>query len=248
MIILDNNFVMTSTITPSSEAIGYEASTALKDSRLCRFWKTIGATSENCVFNLGSAKAVTYVNIQRHNFTSSATITIQANSSNSWVSPAYSSTAFTVSGITATISFAAKTYQYWRLVVADSTNPDTFLEVGLVYIGSSVAMPVMVTDQTIPRVSNSETDFSVMGQVYGDKRIRYKTAAINFPYVSDTQLTALDTIFEDFDITDPLILIFWEDDLDIEAPLYCILTKGHEPKLAGPNGGWTLSLSFRECK
>jgi hypothetical protein len=106
----------------------------------------------------------------------------------------------------------------------------------------------MTPDQIIPRVSNGEVDFSVMGQAYGDRRIRYKTAAINFPYVTDAQLAALDAIFEDFDITDPLILIFWEEDLDVEPPLYCVLTKGHEPKIAGSNGGWTLSLSFRECK
>ena len=244
-----NNVITAASITSSSDAVGYEAATALKDSRLCRFWKTIGCASENVVFDFTTAKAITYVCLMGTNLTAGATITIQGNATNAWGAPSFTSSAFSIKGNTASVNFVAQTYRYWRLVVADGSNPDTVIKIGLIFIGGYSQFPSMAPDQQIPRNTTSDVGFSVMGQAYGDKRIRYKTATINFPVVTNTELSIIDAVFEANDITDPLICIFWANNLDVEPPLYCVLSKGHEPKRIGNYSGcWSASITFRECK
>lgn len=91
-ILYDNKAIATTTtITPSSETVGFEASASLKDTRLARKWRSTGVSSETLVFaDTTNAIAATYCIIQAHNLTSGATITLQGNNTNVWTSPAYS--------------------------------------------------------------------------------------------------------------------------------------------------------------
>ena len=90
MIICYDNKVLDATITASSEQPGYPASVSLKDSRLCRKWKPYGVTGEYLVFDMGSAIGATNCIIANNSLTATATVRIEANSSNSWTTPAFS--------------------------------------------------------------------------------------------------------------------------------------------------------------
>lgn len=97
------------------------------------FWKSTDITSENLVLDLGSALTPTAIIIADHNFTSGATVTIEANTSDSWGAPAYT---FTFSTITdPLILYLSQTYRYWRIVMADATNTNSYLKIGNLYVG-----------------------------------------------------------------------------------------------------------------
>ncbi len=86
--------------------------------------------------DLGSARRVRACFILDHNFSSGATLTLQANSTDDWVSPAYEQ------GLTyheAKIGlFLDQTYRYWRLAAEDQSNPDGYLEVGELFLGDGL--------------------------------------------------------------------------------------------------------------
>lgn len=85
-------------------------------------------------FDLGSPKTVTSVILQYHNFTSSATITLQANSSDTWSSPSFSQTLSWASEVI--LAYTNLTYRYVRLVIDDPTNPDGYIRIGNVFLGT----------------------------------------------------------------------------------------------------------------
>jgi hypothetical protein len=97
------------------------------------YWKTTSDTSENVVVNFGSAQLVTAFVIADHNLTSGATITLQANTTDAWSPPAY--TQVITYGDPAVL-YLSETYQYWRVLIADASNPDTYLRIGKLYLGT----------------------------------------------------------------------------------------------------------------
>lgn len=248
MIICYDNKVLDATITASSEQAGYGASVSLKDPRLCRKWKAYGALDEYVIFDMGAAVAVTNCILANTNLTASATVRVEANSSDSWATPAFSSV-LAQYGDKWSATFTAQTYRYWRVYLDDATNPDA-LYLGAAFIGPALTMPGMAPDQEIPTKSSAQTVFSIGGQAYGDRRIRYKTASINFPYISLTDKDLIDDFFDVVDITNPFFLLVWEDDLTIEPPIYCVLTKDLVWSIDSTNSGrsYKLSLEFQEAK
>jgi hypothetical protein len=68
-----------------------------------------------------------------HNLTSGATITLQANSSDEWDTPAYSAT-ITWAEDTLCV-FMDQTFQWWRLVAVDAGNPDSYIRASELFFG-----------------------------------------------------------------------------------------------------------------
>ena len=82
MRILADNFIKTATITPLTEATGYEFDTALKDTRLSRIARTTSKTYQHIDFDLLTTKSIDYCSILNHNLTDTATATIQGFTNN----------------------------------------------------------------------------------------------------------------------------------------------------------------------
>jgi len=272
---LNRNYIYTSTIT-ASDVTGYTFASALVDSRLCRKGRFSGTTGTLNI-DLGTAKQCDYVAIISHNLTPDATVSITYSYDNSsWAVLTYiprnwletytritpeGDTRITSDGDTRIVTFdhpfttlwdnnLAPFARYWRITFTDPRNADGYVEIGGVYLGSYIQLPAMSPDQTIPRNSTSEQSFNETGQLHAYRKYQYKGVGVNFPAVTDAEKNALDELFVESDITDPLLLIFWEDDTGsqvVEEPLYCVLSKLGEPKHIG-NGLWSYSLSFRECK
>ena len=99
----------------------------------------------------------------------------------------------------------------------------------------------------IPNKSNSLAQKSTSGQLYGDRRLNYKSATVNFSGITETERQLIKTFWNTVDVVQPFILLIWEDDLDVEEPIYCSLTKELEWNKADVFGLlWTLSLEFEE--
>ena len=247
MKILYDNLINSATIDSTTANPDYLFSVALVDSRLSRVGRTIDVSDQDVKFSFTSAVDVTYIAITAHNFTSSATVKLQANSSDSWTTPAFETT-LTDCGTWCVDSFTKQTYQYWRLFIDDDTNPDGYLEIGYVFLGEELTMPGMNRAMIIPQKTNSVSSKSISGQLYGDKRLNYKAAEIKFDVIEDSERQSIKAFFDYVDVITPFVLLIWEDDLDVEPPIYCNLTEELSWNKLDLSGLlWSLSLKFEEC-
>lgn len=247
MKILYDNQIFNATINALTENPDYPFTTALIDTRLTKIGRTLDVDDQTFLFSFSAAIDADYFTILNHNFTDSATVKIQANTSDSWGSPALDET-LTVED-TIIINFSStETYQYWRLYVDDPTNTDGYLEFSYCYLGEELVMPGMNRAMIIPYKSNSIATKSQSGQLYGDRRLKYKAAQITFNIVDETERQSIIDFWDTVDVVRPFILLIWEDDLDVEPPIYCALTKELEWNKLDLNGLlWSLVLDFEEC-
>jgi len=175
------------------------------------YWKSTGVTSENLVIDLGSAMTPTAIIIADHNFTASATITIEANSSNSWGAPAYT---YTFSAITdPLVIYLSQTYRYWRIVLADTTNTDAFLRVGNVYLGDYTSLTRVNASWGSSRGDgyNIQSNVSEYGVMRRYAYTRSRTLDLNFGNtLKEADITALLNLQEAIvDLTTYRVTPFW---------------------------------------
>lgn len=133
------------TIAPSSEASEYPASN-LATNNYSEVWRSDAADSsgENIVFDFGSSTDINDIGIGNINIRSTATVKIQGNNADSWGSPIVDET-IDVSSMDGNRrclyhSFNGSGLRYWRLVIIDDGNPDGFIEVGKVMLGTAVEL------------------------------------------------------------------------------------------------------------
>lgn len=141
----------TQTFTSSSAWTQYEIQfVAISASTRCSVQKST-ATAGTMLFDtcelleiptltvdLGSAQAFTAFLTGDHNFSANATITFKANSSDSWASPAYSSTFSTLPDLLNL--YTSQTYQYVRLSMCDPDNSDGYVQLSHFYLGTYRAL------------------------------------------------------------------------------------------------------------
>lgn len=247
MRVLYNNYVKSATISALTEYPGFDFDSALKDTRRSRIGRTLAVEDQTITFDLGAARAIDYIVIFNHNFTDSVTVTIQANSSDSWTTPPVEET-LTISDVMLYEFSSSETYRYWRLVIDDATNTDGYLEISKVYIGGYLQMPYMSRDQEIPRASTSDVAESPGLQAYGDPGVLYSYGTINFPVIEDASKILMETMFNSTDKYIPYVLLVWENDLTSQPPLYARNTADFAFKRVADLSGkrWSLTFSFKE--
>lgn len=247
MKILYDNHIFNATIDALTENQDYAFTTALIDTRLSKVGRTVDDSAQTIVFSFDAAVDVDYFLILNHNITLGATVKIQAHDSDSWGSPSVDET-LTVGDYIIIEFDETQSYQYWRLYIDDASNPDEYIQIAYCYLGEALDMPGMNRGMIIPRKSNSVSTKSMSGQLYGDVRLKYKAAEITFNNVDETERQAINDFFDTVDVIRPFVLLIWEDDLDVEPPIYCSLTKELEwNKLDIIGLLWSLVLSFEEC-
>jgi hypothetical protein len=252
--------IYNATITASSENPDYLFSVALTDSRLSRLGQTLTTGAQWIKFSFTGSVDADTICLFKANFTSSATVKIQANATDVWTSPSVDqaltytkddrrSTELGRNVGTWSHQFSStESYQYWRLYIDDSSNPDTYLELGFMFMDEATVFPGMSVNQVFMRNTTSETQFSTSGQAYGLKRLQYNMVSFNFPAVTETQKTTLDTFYDKTDIVTPYCMLVWESSLDVQRPLYVINTNLPEwTRIEGLGGVmWTYNQEIRE--
>jgi len=226
MKILYDNLITDATISSFSENPYYLFDTALKDSRLSRVGRTLDDSTQWLKFDLLTAQTVTDVLINAHNFTTGATIVLEGNSTDAWTTPAVSETLTSETVIYK--NFTGGAYRYWRITINDASNPDTYLEVGSVFLGTALTMPGFSPDGSLFDKTDDTYATSLSRQLYGQTVCTYKTAEIDFPCFTYAQKLLIDAFLDAVSVTDPFYLLLWEDDLDIEPPVYMHLDERPE--------------------
>lgn len=219
------------TITGSSQANSDLADDNVVHPFVAKPWRTTGDTSEPIVFDLGSAKTINCIGIFGHNLTIGATVTIQAHSANSWGSPSESAPAAVVADpdgnvLQRIVQFNVySAYRYWRLVFADPSNPDGFIQIGRIAGGAYYEFDRNISQNfAIERVDPSETDNRVPGrQAFWRDRGRFRRATIGFRFQNRTQVEKVEAIHTKIGSSNPCILALDPDNYPTKDSMYCHL-------------------------
>jgi hypothetical protein len=121
-------------LTASSEASDWPVEN-LQDQRHTLYWKSTGVASEWVKWQFDGAKDVEGIAIKYHNLTAGATVKIQANTSDSWGTPAFEEELTVQDDIIWAVWDAAESYEWWRLTIEDSGNADGYLYIGRIHPG-----------------------------------------------------------------------------------------------------------------
>ena len=104
-----------------------------------------GVTSLTITIDLDVETLIRACVIFDHNFSDSASILLQGNSVDVWMSPAYSQVV-SVSGEKPVTQYFNEICRYWRFVISDSENTDGFLEIGNLYLGNYLELQAETAD------------------------------------------------------------------------------------------------------
>jgi len=211
----------TTTISALTENPYYLLDTGLKDSRLSRVGRTIDDAAQWIKFDLGSAASVTNIIINNHNLTAGATVVLEGNATDVWTSPTVSET-LTVADVIYK-AFTGASLQYWRITLDDASNPDAYLEVGSVFLGTALTLPGFNPDGSLFTTSSSSKSLSLTRQMYAQRRQAFKIAEISFPAFSTSDCTAIKTWLDTVDVVDPFYVLIWENEPTKQPPVYMAL-------------------------
>lgn len=219
IILYDNKAAATATtISSLTENPYYTFSEGLKDSRLSRVGRTLDDAAQWVKFDLGSAASVTHCIINGHNLTSGATVTLEGNATDVWTSPTVSESLTVADVIYKT--FTGASLRYWRITIDDASNPDTYIQIASVFLGTALTLPGFDPAGSIFGKSSSTATRSISRQLYGQRRTQYKIAEIDIPTITYAQKLLIDACIQAVDVTEPFYFIIWENDVDIEPPVY----------------------------
>jgi hypothetical protein len=240
------------TITHNSEVATYEAEN-VQTMALSEKWRTTGDTAEYIDFDLGAAAAITVVAALGTNLTSAATWRIRGATSqgNLTSAPGYDSDpsaagvlAWAQTGIgdwvePAAIAYiaAAPNYQWWRIDFADAANPDTYIEVGRVYLSAEAGLGQGFSLGAGARWTNPSTITRTPGgQAWINDRESWRVFDGSLPLLTEAEAlqTMADLQRARAGRKDVLLLIDPESSYLMEHTIYGIITDARAVIKAAP--------------
>jgi len=214
------------TLTENSEEATYPVENA-QDYQLTKHYRTTGDASEWVKID-GLAPAAITANIAfiaGHNITSGATtIKIQGNGADAWVGPTVDES-FTHSAGVMWKAFTSDDLQYWRWLIEDAANPDTYIKIGRLGLGTYFDLSVWAQTSFARRTIDTSTiRRSPTGQLYGDEKVTYLEYDFRISNMSDADRVNLETMWRTNKKVKPILFIPNPSDTTL-APLYCNISK-----------------------
>ncbi len=208
----------TATITSSSDGSSNTDDNAV-DNRVGKVWRTDSDTDEWIKWDLATAKDVDCVAIFNHNLTSSATVTIEGNSSDFWSPPTFSETLTLVSDSDSNViarigHFLAsqQSYRWWRLKVTDPTNPDSYIQIGRIVFGAYYETTRDMSDDFRVEIIDPSAGERNPGEVpivtEDDEKARFRRIRSSFEIVGQTEIDKWETIFGTIGNSKPAV-VWW---------------------------------------
>lgn len=228
MRLIANNLALTATITPSTESPFFPASNLQNQLRSKRF-RTTSKTTQNIVFDFGSAKSVnSFVMLLPKegdiNLTESATIKIQANATNSWGSPSVDQTLTYDSDFRQLSYFwsSNQTYRYWRLTVSDTSAVSDYVEISKVILGVSVDMPGIQNGFKLEKVDGTKKISNEYGTGYFDEYPILKSMKFDWKVLTESEIEILDQLLEVYGSHSAMFLTIDENSTIFDKERYSI--------------------------
>jgi hypothetical protein len=174
---MDNQFLEASMLTVSSEDSDFPIENLLDPIR-SRLFKPL-TNVFNIVIDLGVNASVEFIGLvgplsSFFGISDAATITIEANNINDFVTPPFTTTA--TPELTGVFKFIDddNDFRYWKISIDDNTNPD-IMELGFLYFGDYIQL----ADRTVSKgftagvVDNTRQVESMNGTLYYDEKQKY---------------------------------------------------------------------------
>ena len=219
------------TVTASSETGDLAADNVVNDF-LARPWRATGDTSEWIKFDLGSETTITQVSLFGINLTSAATVTVQAHTSDSWGAPdlsqvitmATDADSVVLKRLTVFLT-ANNAKRWWRVTFADAANPDAYIQVGRIKGGAYYELTRNMDDGFSMVAHDPSEGTPRAGRLIAMReRTRYRTCAVDFSLVDNTQRRKIEAVFSRVGNHKPLVVCVDPDTYPSEQSLYCRLT------------------------
>lgn len=197
----------------------------LQNQRLAKRWRSQTPTAQTIVFDLGSAQAVDTLAVFSHNLSGSATVIVEAHTSDSWGTPALSAISLTYNSA-AILKYldSSETYRYWRYTLSDATNSDEYVEAGRIWLGTKLTLdPTSLDSFTVTKRRSDTVTHGRDQQKYAAQGVGWRSFELKFPRTAGTALTAIQTMYDTVGNHGSLIFSNFDDlrTFEIVEPVYC---------------------------
>jgi len=196
----------------------FSPSKMLDRDRDTRYRGTQVASAVTFVFDMSTAQTFDCFAIMDHNFSSGATITLEANATDSWGSPSFTQS-ITYNADKILTYFNSQSYRYIRLSVTDISNSDGYLEISELFAGEYLELSKTFAvghsrDRRITTIDVSNR-YGVTKRRFFNKRQAF-TGVLNMLPAAD--VTSLETMLDDItDVEDETIKPIYFN-IDSELP------------------------------
>lgn len=216
-------------ITESTEVSGYPVEN-VQDQRLSKKWKTTSATSQTVVLNMASYDNIGVAAVLGHNFTSSATIVVEANNLDSWPG-ATSKTILYNAGI-CLLFFTPITYKYWKFTIDDpmstatSEYPFGSLEIGRLWLSSYLTMdPSSLLDFQVTKKRSDRIVYGRGRQKFASIGTGWRAFQFDFPPSPNSLITSIESMIDAVGLHSSMIFCNLDTDRSYQLvePCYCSL-------------------------
>ena len=249
-----DNKIDISALTASSDSSNYPVEN-IQHIHRSKVWRTTGITSENIVidYGMGNTFLAESLIISKHNLTSSVIITLQGNNSDSWGAPAFSVIVSTLGdyeynndSIIIDTTTATTAYRYWRIVIADTTNTNSYLEIGRIFLGEGLDIDKSVSDSFTETYRDSTTtETSISGQSFSDPGYYLREYDLFFPWWDETMKNLIKNMFDTVKSFKPVFFAIDKTNLDKITLVYARVTS--EPAYTHIyNFYWSASMTILE--
>jgi hypothetical protein len=161
-------------------------------------YRSAALQSPNTItITLASAQEIKALVFYDHNLSAAATITLKGNSVDVWSSPPFSEAIAWNEGKIVHYLATPTTYKCWQIQITDTGNPDGFIEIADLFLGS-----YMELSRNYSQGFSVQTDFlkDTNSTPYGIRRHRFyntqKTFGFDFNVMVAADITAMETLIE----------------------------------------------------
>ena len=191
------------TVTAATVTTGYPVARVLSDQLATRYQTAATQALERIVFDMGSAVDINFFAAFNHDITSGdSLLKIEANTSDSWGSPAFSEAVDFNAGKLVHYLSAAESYRFWSFTFTKSASGET-RHLGRVVFGTytEVEDNASIDGTEWGFIDLSEVVRTKGGQVYANQNEILRTLSLVFPFAALTQMEEFQTLAETFGVS-----------------------------------------------
>lgn len=235
------------TLTESEENASYPAENT-QDVRLVKTWRTNDATAVTIYCDAGTGLTLTAdcAAIINHNFTTAATVAVQAATASTFADIALSANVTWRDG-PMVVYFTSGEYRYWRFNISDIGNGDGYYDIGRLMLGEYLQVdPSSLVEFPERHMRNDRVQFSRSNQFYADQGVGWKELDYRFEHAWTSTKTLVETMWGSVGMFKPLLLMNYDTTFSVIEPLYCSIVEPIEFRHLARDD-WSFGLSLREC-
>lgn len=208
------------------------------------FRSVLTDTTINVDFYSSVAYAPTCIILHKTNISASATVTFKSSSDSSFGTVNGENATMTAIGNGDYILFSsAAAKNYYRINVVDGSNPDGYIEIGHIYIGTNYQYINTDASFNISYVNNDNVTFGSNGSIFSSAGSRYRVFNFTF-YQKGSYLMDAEKLWSSVGNYKPFYLIVYYSSYSLFVPYYVCLQGDTNAKYFQKKVDFT--MSFRE--